>query len=409
MFSEVPEGWSLKRFGEIASVKNGFAFKSKDFVESNSCVAAVVRMSDLKNGTVEAGLARKIPLDCVQGLEKFRLEIGDFVFGMSGSLSNYAVVPATSFPLYLNQRVGKLEAKDADASFLRFLYTSDDFMRLVEKSASGNAQLNISGKQIESFEVIVPPLNEQHRIAEILSSVDASIQATQAVIDQAERVKRGLMEELLTGGLGSETIERGEVPEGWQFAELKDCLTKVIDYRGKAPPKASNGVPLITAKNIRKGFLSFADAEYIDAEQYKNWMVKGLPRAGDILFTTEAPLGNVAMFPIEGLFALGQRTITLRCNKRLESTYLFYLLQSKLVEAELQLRATGTTAKGIKSKEFQKIKVLFPSIAEQIHIAKILASFDESMGKQKTILEQQTRLKKGLMDDLLTGKVRTIS
>ena len=78
-----------------------------------------------------------------------------------------------------------------------------------------------------------PPLNEQHRIAEILSSVDASIQATQAVIEQAERVKRGLMEELLTGGLGSEAIERGEVPEGWDSDELKECLSKVIDYRGR--------------------------------------------------------------------------------------------------------------------------------------------------------------------------------
>ena len=144
MLSEVPEGWSLQRFGEIASVKNGFAFKSKDFVDSQSGVAAVVRMSDLKKGTVEASSGKKIPLVCLEGLEKFRLEAGDFVFGMSGSLSNYAVVPASSVPLYLNQRVGKLEAKSTDAVFLRYLYTSESFMRLVEKSASGNAQLNIS-------------------------------------------------------------------------------------------------------------------------------------------------------------------------------------------------------------------------------------------------------------------------
>jgi type I restriction enzyme S subunit len=196
---EVPEGWCLQRFGEIASVKNGFAFKSKDFVDSASGVAAVVRMSDLKNGTVEASSAKKIPLECTGGLERFRLEEGDFVFGMSGSLSNHAVVPAASFPLYLNQRVGKLEARGSDADFLRFLYTSEKFMRLVEKSASGNAQLNISSRQIESFQVLVPPKNEQRQIAEILLDTDKFIARQKGVMRQQKRVKRGLMDDLLTG------------------------------------------------------------------------------------------------------------------------------------------------------------------------------------------------------------------
>ena len=137
-------------------------------------------------------------------------------------------------------------------------------------------------------------------------------------------------------------------------------------------------------------------------------MVKGLPQAGDVMFTTEAPLGNVAQFPSEGVYALGQRVITLRCNERLESSYLFYLLQSKHMQAEIQLRATGSTAKGIKSKEFQKITVPFPQTAEQLRIAQILSSFDASIAKQKNILEQHLQTKRGLMDDLLTGKVRTV-
>lgn len=295
-----------------------------------------------------------------------------------------------------------------ESSYLFAVVQSEPFLAFAENDAAGTKMPRTSWKRLETIKLSIPPLKEQHRIAEILSSVDTSIQATQAVIEQAERVKRGLMEELLTGGLGSEAIERGEVPAGWELDELKECFSKVIDYRGKAPPKAASGIPLITAKNIRKGFLSFKADEYIDEEQYEDWMVRGLPQAGDVMFTTEAPLGNVAQFPSEGVYALGQRVITLRCNERLKSSYLFYLLQSKFMEAEIQSRATGSTAKGIKSKEFQKIKVPFPNTAEQLRIAQILSSFDASIAKQKNILEQHVQTKRGLMDDLLTGKVRTV-
>ena len=387
MLSEVPEGWSLQRFGDIASVKNGFAFKSKDFVDSQSGVAAVVRMSDLKNGTVEASSAKKIPLDCLEGLERFKLKAGDFVFGMSGSLNNYAVVPASSFPLYLNQRVGKLEAKGADAAFLRFLYTSEGFMRLVAKSASGNAQLNISGKQIESFEIPVPPFNEQQRIAEILSSVDASIQATQAVIEQAERVKRGLMEELLTGGLGSEAIERGEVPEGWQVNQLGEvCSPKQHPTIAKTK-FTSDGYPVYGA-NGQIGFYS----DYTHSERAIAITCRG------------ATCGTINIVPPKS-YITGNAMALDSLN---ESVVTFGFLNHYLRHFGVDACITGSAQPQITRSSLLPLKLVVPPQNEQRRIAEILSASDEFIAAQNSVVEQQSRTKRGLMDDLLTGKVRTV-
>ncbi|SUZ33981.1 hypothetical protein ROE7235_03762 [Roseibaca ekhonensis] len=83
----------------------------------------------------------------------------------------------------------------------------------------------------------------------------------------------------------------------WKTAPINDWLSKLIDYRGKAPPKTETGVPLITARNVKMGYLDFKADEYIDKDMFETWMNRGRPKPGDVLFTTEAPLGNVAQYP----------------------------------------------------------------------------------------------------------------
>lgn len=155
----------------------------------------------------------------------------------------------------------------------------------------------------------------------------------------------------------------------WVKFTLLSLLENIIDYRGKAPPKSEDGIILVTARNVKQGFLDFTNKEFIAIQDYDNWMNRGLPQKGDILFTTEAPLGNVCMFPESGIYALGQRTLTLRAKSSLSyREFLFYILQSPKIKTEIFSQSTGSTAKGIKSSIFKKI----PSIAEQEKIASFL-------------------------------------
>lgn len=175
------------------------------------------------------------------------------------------------------------------------------------------------------------------------------------------------------------------VPETWGRIKLGN-LAKFIDYRGKTPKKLNVGVRLITAKNVKFGYLSLQPEEFISEAEYKTWMTRGFPRIGDILFTPEAPLGNVAQVDLEEKFALAQRAICLQFHLSDISNYLRLFLMSPSFQNLLSEKATGTTAKGIKASVLKELVVYIPPIEEQ---HRIVAKVDELMTLCDQ-LEQQT-------------------
>lgn len=195
--------------------------------------------------------------------------------------------------------------------------------------------------------------------------------------------------------------------EKWETARLSTVLEKIIDYRGKAPPKSASGVRLITARNVRFGHLDLAHAEYIEEQQYEAWMNRGRPCATDVLFTTEAPLANACIYPADGKYAVGQRIITLRPDpSKLDSNYLLNFLLSPFGQGLIDRRSSGTTAKGIKSREFAKIEMPLPPLAEQRKIGSVLAAWDQATETVDALIANSRKQKIALMRALLTGRTR---
>ncbi|MFZ5583050.1 MAG: restriction endonuclease subunit S [Pseudomonadota bacterium] len=162
----------------------------------------------------------------------------------------------------------------------------------------------------------------------------------------------------------------------WLVLPLEDCLDALIDYRGKTPEKTDSGIPLITAKIIKSGRIE-TPTEFIAADNYDNWMRRGMPKAGDVVLTVEAPLGEVAQLGPEKV-ALAQRVVTLRGKAGLlDSTYLLYLLQSEETQGQLKSRATGTTVLGIKQSELRKVPINVPPLPMQKEAAATLRSLDD--------------------------------
>ncbi|AOU99184.1 hypothetical protein BI364_15695 [Acidihalobacter yilgarnensis] len=145
--------------------------------------------------------------------------------------------------------------------------------------------------------------------------------------------------------------------------------------------------------------------EYIEEDQYEGWMSKGIPKEGDILFTTEAPLGNVALFPSTGRFALGQRILTLRSKtERCLPEFLFHSLLGPTMQEEIDFHSTGSTAKGIKSAVFVKLSFCRPGIPEQQRIADCLTSLDGLITAETQKLDALKTHKKGLMQQLFPSR-----
>lgn len=186
------------------------------------------------------------------------------------------------------------------------------------------------------------------------------------------------------------------LPEGWQWVKLGE-VTNFIDYRGKTPKKSEVGIPLITAKNVKKGYISEEPREYIDEVTFKEWMKRGLPKKGDVLFTTEAPLGNVAQIETDNKIALAQRIITLQPNKEiLSASFLKHALLCIKVQKAIYIKATGSTARGIKASTLKQILIPLPSLPTQHKIVEIL----EEAGSLRKLRQQADEKMKDLIPSL---------
>lgn len=171
----------------------------------------------------------------------------------------------------------------------------------------------------------------------------------------------------------------------WKEEVLVDCLESLIDYRGKTPQKSNDGILTLSAKSVKMGKIDYSQAYHISAIEYKKFMVRGFPKKGDILMTTEAPLGCIAKLDRDGV-SVAQRLLVLRGKKGvLDNDYLMYYLMSRRGQYELQSRASGSTVQGIKRSEFEHVLIPLPELIEQEEIAKTLSCLDQKI----TLLRQQ--------------------
>lgn len=164
----------------------------------------------------------------------------------------------------------------------------------------------------------------------------------------------------------------------WREYLLEDVVDRFIDYRGKTPNKTGTGIPLVTAKVVKSGKI-LPPNEFIAAEDYDAWMTRGLPKVDDVVLTTEAPLGEVALIKDTNV-ALAQRIITIRAKEGLAfGPFLKFYFQNGAGQHELQSRASGTTVFGIKASVLRKVPVELPSVHEQKAIAAVLSSLDDKI------------------------------
>lgn len=165
-----------------------------------------------------------------------------------------------------------------------------------------------------------------------------------------------------------------DIPESWMMVELNQ-LFDFVDYRGKTPNKISEGVFLITASNIRRAYMDYTRKEYISREEYEGRQGRGITRKGDLLFTTEAPMGNAALCDLDEC-SCGQRIITFK--EYIEGTALpalfMYFILSPQFQQQLLDNCTGTTAKGIKADKLKHFLLPLPPYEEQ---KRIVAKLEE--------------------------------
>ena len=234
---------------------------------------------------------------------------------------------------------------------------------------------------VEKIEIPVPPLPIQEEIVRILDNFTELTAELTAELQDRKKQYEYYRDSLLTF---NNDIE---------FKTLEE-LCNIVDYRGKTPRKVDKGIFLVTAKNIRKGYIDYdSSKEYIAPDDYDEVMRRGLPKIGDVLFTTEAPCGNVAQVDNENI-ALAQRVIKYRPkDESLNASYLKHYMLSNHFQSILHMKSTGGTVEGIKGSVLHQLTIPVPSTEIQERIVNVLDNFEKICNDLKIGLPAEIELR----------------
>ena len=308
---------------------------------------------------------------------------------------------------------------DPEKADVRFIKYYMDTLKLQMQSISrGTTQDNLSLDKLLTFDFHAPPLPVQRRIAGILSAYDELMENSQRRIRVLEAMARALYREWFVHFRfpGHEKIKRvdsplGKIPHGWEVKPLNDVVDDIVDYRGKTPKKlngdwSDEGILALSALNVKGGRLvSLEKSRRVNEDLYSRWMKNPL-RRGDILMTSEAPLGELYFLCKEERYCLSQRLFSIRANRNVIAPVIFYLcIESEQTQHELRSRASGATVSGIRQSELRNISIIVPPRSIQERAEPILQQLAEQKSTLDAQIQNLRRTRDLLLPRLLSGQV----
>lgn len=415
---EIPSEWEVKNIGEVAKFQGGYAFKSSDYVEDG---IRLVKITNVQQKNISWNEEDLLPVKYLEKFNEYKLQEDDVVIAMTRPIISTGIkvckIEKRDLPCLLNQRVGRFIIKDSLIS--KYLYNycfTDYFINKVKELCSTTGQPNISANQIESILITIPSVKEQEKIAAILSTVDEQIDNVDALIEKNKELKKGLMQTLLTKGIGHTKFKKtdiGEIPEEW---EVKN-LSEVVWYQeGPGLRKwqfTSAGIKVINVTNLVGNYLDLSNtSRYIDESEVEKKYKHFLIDENDIVVASSGnSWGKVSVVRKRDLPLL-MNTSVIRFKsmeeERLSTKYLLQFLKSDAFKKQIALLITGSAQPNFGPYHLDRTKIATPNINEQLKIASILLEADEKIKKYENNKQKLEELKKGLMQQLLTGKIRVI-
>lgn len=398
------EGWEYKKLDDICTIVGRIGFRGytkADLVNSSKDGAITLSPSNIINGELDYSKCTYINWDKYFESPEIMLENGDIVLVKTASIGKCAVVKNLPHEATLNPQFVVLKQLSGVSDFICYYLKSSIAQNTIKQMAGGVAIPTLSQKKLGMMIVPAPSLSEQQSIVDYLDSAFAKIDAMKANAEKSLNEAKALFQASLKDML--------EPKEGWESVKLIN-IYNFIDYRGATPKKITEGVPLVTAKNVKLGYIDYTIKDYISEEEYKQRQSRGISHKGDLLFTTEAPLGNVAIADLER-FSAGQRLITLQKYKdskhEIDNRFYYYYMLGPLFQKKIQSLATGATALGIKAKILKEVEVPLPTNEDQQRIVATLDSLKSKVDRLQANFEKISQecdaLKQALLREVFEG------
>lgn len=421
----IQSGWSSIPLKRLASVRPSNVDKLSE--EGEQPVRLCNYVDVYKNERITEEMDLMQATASVAQIERFTLKKQDVIVTKDSETPDDIGVPA-HVPVDLpgvvcgyHLTLLRPESERLHGGFLFWALQSSAAHDYFTTSALGITRYALNTADIEQFPLLITDLATQARIANFLDDktarIDALIAEKELLIERLRELRYSTVSWAVCGGLhqnqGTTATENPllpVLPTGWSIGGLTKYIGPVVDYRGKTPEKVEEGILLVTAKNIRDGFLDYeASAEFVRTEEYEEIMRRGKPQLGDVLFTTEAPLGAVANIDRENI-ALAQRVVKFRgLTNVVNNYYLKYWLMSDTVQSTLKTLATGSTAEGIKASKLGQIPLAVPPLAEQVEIVEFLdgrrAAIDDATQHVVAHIDRLREYRSSLISAAVTGQI----
>lgn len=411
----IPVDWDVIKFQDIIELMtNGFVGTASPYYTSSSDGVVYLMSRNIRQNKIDETNIIKVTKDFCENQQKSILKKNDLLTVQSGHIGTSCVIPDKYIGANIHALILTRFKNGKVNPFYTCYYLNSDFGML--KMASifvGSTIKHINVKDFKKFNIPYPPLPEQQKIAEILTTVDDKISSIEDRIKQTEQLKKGLMEKLLTEGIGHtefKDTEIGRIPKEWDVVKLIDYCEKIcVGFVGTCErfyTNEANGVMMLRTGNLQDGNLCLKNLKYVLPEFHEK-NKKSQLKPDDLLIARHGSSGQAVLVPKDFGKSNCLNIVIVRPDKtKYSPLFLKNLFNSPIIKRQMELKTAGSTQGVINTKEISNTIFPKPEIEEQNQIATILSSVDDKLEILQSKKTSYEILKKGLMEQLLTGKRR---
>ncbi|MGL6259775.1 restriction endonuclease subunit S [Vibrio sp. WXL210] len=347
--------WPIVTLGNLVDVKGGKRLPKGESYHQSETKHPYIRVTDFINGSVSIEGLEYISEKTHNKIQRYTISKNDVYISIAGSIGIVGKIPPSLDGANLTENAAKLVIKDdqlLDQDFLiRFLSTHGQDQIQSKKKATSQPKLALF--RIEEIEVPLPPLEEQKRIAAILDKADAIRQKRKQAIDLADEFLRSVFLDMFGDPVTN--------PKGWEVVELADVTHKVTDGTHKTPTYTSEGVPFLSAKNIKPWGLDWSDTKFVSTDEHNDLIRRCNPEKGDVLLSKSGSLGTPAIVEVDKEFSLFESAALFKLNKELiEPEYLFHYLRSNPTKYMMLRSTKGVAIKHLHLTDLRRLNILLP-------------------------------------------------
>ena len=375
------------KLGEICNILNGYAFKSKEYVEDG---IRIIRITNVQKGIIQDTDPKYYKIDKIETLKNYMLKENDLLISLTGNVGRVGKISKELLPAGLNQRVGCIrikEEKDVSIDYLYQYFNSYNFERDCINNSKGIAQKNLSTEWLKNYKMKIPNLDEQKRIAIELRNIQRIKDLKQQQLKELEQLIKSQFVEMF----GNNKFEK---------KKLGEVAIKITDGSHNPPKGVDERTEyvMLSSQNIIEDRINYNSARYLSREDFERENKRTYLEKGNVLLTIVGTIGRTAIIDNEKNITLQRSVAVIKPTEKIKSEYLVASLKSDSTIKQLNKESKGAAQKGIYLNDLKKIFIPVPPITLQNQFSEIVKQIDKQKFEIEKSLKETQELYESLME-----------